>query len=146
MTDTATEAAAETKKPLPVVPYLKIPEDGDPYLEGYKCGACGEIFLGQRMVCAACGTRGKMSPVRLANSGKLYNFTIVHRNFPGVPVPFISAIVDLDGGGTLKGNLTDMVPSAEAIKFDMPVKVVYRDAGRKDRDGNSYLSYFFTPA
>jgi hypothetical protein len=29
----------------------------------------------------------------------------------------------------------------------MPVKVVYQDAlGRKDRDGNSYLSYFFQPA
>ena len=136
----------ETAKPLPVVPFLKIPDDGAPYLEGYKCGHCGEVFLGQRVVCAACATRGQMSPVKLASTGKLYNFTIVHRNFPGVPVPFISAIVDLDGGGTVKGNLVDMIPSAEAIKFDMPVNVVFRDAGRKDKDGNSYLAYFFTPA
>ena len=42
----------------------------------------------------------------------------MHRNFPGVEVPFISAIVDLDGGGTLKGNLMDIVPSPEALKFD----------------------------
>ena len=133
-------------KPLPVVPYLKIPEGGEPYLEGHKCGACGAIFLGQRMVCAACGARNQISPVKLSNEGKLYNYTVVHRNFPGVPVPFISAIVDLEGGGTLKGNLVDMVPSPEAIKFDMPVKVVYRDAGRKDKDGASYLSYFFVPA
>jgi hypothetical protein len=136
----------ETAKPLPVVSFLKIPDQGDPYLEGQKCGACGEVFLGERMVCAACGARGQMKPVRLSNQGKLYNFTIVHRNFPGVLVPFISAIVDLEGGGCVKGNLVDMVPSAEAIKFDMPVKVVYRDAGRKDREGNSYLSYFFVPA
>jgi hypothetical protein len=139
-------AETDTAKPLPVVPYLKIPQSGEPYLEGHKCEACGEVFLGERMVCAACGARGKIKPVKLANTGKLYNFTIVHRNFPGVPVPFISAIVDLDGGGCLKGNLVDMIPSAEAIKFDMPVKVVFRDAGRKDKDGNSYLSYFFTPA
>ena len=98
------------------------------------------------MVCANCGTRNQMKTVKLANKGKLYNFTIVHRNFPGVEVPFISAIVDLEGGGSLKGNLVDMIPSAEAIKFDMPVNVVFRDAGRKDKDGNSYLSYFFTPA
>jgi len=137
---------AESAKPLPVVSFLKIPEDGEPYLEGYKCGACGEIFLGERKVCAACGARGQMSAVRLADKGTLYNFTVVHRNFPGVPVPFISAIVDLEGGGTLKGNLVDMVPSPEAIKFDMPVNVVFRDAGRKDKDGNSYLAYFFTPA
>ena len=137
---------AETAKPLPVVAYLKIPDDGEPYLEGYKCGHCGEVFLGARMVCAACGARNQMAATRLANTGKLYNFTVVHRNFPGVPVPFISAIVDLDGGGTLKGNLVDMLPSVEAIKFDMPVNVVFRDAGRKDKEGNSYLSYFFTPA
>ena len=138
---------AETAaKPLPVVPYLKIPEGGEPYLEGYKCGHCSAVFLGQRMVCASCGTRNQMSAVKLSNEGKLYNYTVVHRNFPGVPVPFISAIVDLEGGGCLKGNLVDMLPSPEAIKFDMPVKVVFRDAGRKDKDGNSYLSYFFVPA
>ncbi len=134
-------------KPLPAVPFLKIPDEGEPYLEGARCGACGETFVGgERMVCAACGARDKMKTVRLATTGKLYNYTIVHRNFPGVPVPFISAIVDLDGGGTVKGNLVDIVPSPEAIKFDMPVNLVFRDAGRKDKDGASYLAYFFTPA
>jgi len=34
----------------------------------------------------------------------------------------------------------------DAIKFDMPVKIVIKDAGRKDKDGNSYLAYFFQPA
>ena len=140
------EAETAAAKPLPVVPFLKIPDEGQPYLEGSKCGHCGEVFIGPRMVCANCGTRNQMASVKLADKGKLYNFTIVHRNFPGVPVPFISAIVDLEGGGCIKGNLVDMVPSAEAIKFDMPVNVVFRDAGRKDKDGNSYLSYFFTPA
>jgi len=136
----------QTASPLPVVPFLKIPAEGDPFLEGVKCGKCGEVFLSQRTVCAACGARDQMGALRLADTGKLYNFTVVHRNFPGVAVPFISAIVDLDGGGTLKGNLVDIVPSPEAIKFDMPVRVVFRDAGRKDKEGNSYLAYFFTPA
>jgi uncharacterized OB-fold protein len=136
----------QTAKPLPAVGYLKIPDEGSPYLEGYRCANCGEVFLSEKPACAACYTRGSLKATRLSDSGKLYNFTVVHRNFPGVPVPFISAIVDLDGGGTIKGNLVDMIPSPEAIKFDMPVKVVYRDAGRKDKDGNSYLAYFFTPA
>jgi hypothetical protein len=29
----------------------------------------------------------------------------------------------------------------------MPVQLVYKDAlGRKDKEGNSYLSYFFQPS
>jgi uncharacterized protein len=133
-------------KPLPAVDYLKIPEDGDPYLEGHKCGNCGAIFLGSRSVCSKCGTRDQISTVKLSNSGKLYSYSIVHRSFPGIEVPYVSAIVDLDDGATVKGNLVGVEPDPEKIAFDMPVNVVFRDAlGRKDRDGNSYLSYFFEP-
>ena len=136
----------QAAKPLPVVSFVKIPDDGAPYMEGFRCEKCREVFLADHPSCANCYARGSLKAERLADTGKLYNFTVVHRNFPGVPVPFISAIVDLDGGGTIKGNLIDIVPSPEAIKFDMPVKVVFADAGRKDKDGNSYLAYFFKPA
>ena len=133
--------------PLPVVPYLKLPADGEPYIEGHKCGNCSSIFLGERKTCSKCGTRGQMSPARLANTGKLYVYSIVCRSFPGIEVPYVSAIVDLDGGGTLKGNLINVEPDPEKIQLGMPVEVVYKDAlGRKDRDGNSYISYFFQPA
>lgn len=88
-----------------------------------------------------------MKAVKLSNKGKLYSYSIVHRSFPGIAVPYISAIVDLEGGGTIKGNLIDVDPDPAKIKFDMPVQVVYKDAlGRKDADGNSYISYFFQPA
>ena len=61
-------------------------------------------------------------------------------------MPYISAIVDLDGGGTIKGNLINVEPDPKNISFDMRVKVVFKDAlGRKDQDGNSYISYFFEP-
>ena len=62
-------------------------------------------------------------------------------------MPYISAIVDLEGGGTVKGNLINIEPDPENLEFDMPVEVVFEDAlGRKDKDGNSYISYFFQPA
>jgi uncharacterized protein len=137
------EAAAALK---PAVPYLKIPETGEPYLEGQKCRKCGEIFLDKRSVCSRCFARDALDPIRLPNRGRLYNFTIVHRNFPGVKVPFVSAIVDLENGATLKGNLVDIEPDPAKIKFDMRVEIVYRDAGRTDKDGNRYLAYFFVPA
>ena len=132
--------------PLPVVEYLKLPDDGDPYLEGHKCGDCNSIFLGEREVCSNCTARGKIKPIKLSNKGKLYSYSITFRSFPGIDVPYISAIVDLDGGGTVKGNLIDCEPDPEKIEFDMPVEVVFDDAlGRKDSEGNSYISYFFKP-
>jgi hypothetical protein len=133
-------------KPLPVVDFLKIPESGDPYLEGHKCGSCSAVFIGARAICSKCGTRDKIAPVKLSNEGHLYVYSIVCRSFPGIQVPYVSAIVDLDGGGTVKGNLTGVDPDPAKIKMGMPVRVVYKDAlGRKDKEGNSYLSYFFEP-
>ena len=132
--------------PLPAVAYLKIPDDGDPYLEGHKCGECGAIYLGERSTCSKCGARDRIEAIKLSNTGTLYAYSIVHRSFPGIEVPYVSAIVDLDGGGTVKGNLINVDPDPEKIEFGMPVEVVYDDAlGRKDSDGNSYLSYFFQP-
>lgn len=141
------QAKEQPSGPLPVVSWLKLPEGGDPYLEGQKCGECGAVFLGVRETCSSCGARDKIAATRLSNKGKLYTFSIVYRSFPGIEVPYISAIVDLEGGGTIKGNLIGVEPDPANIKFDMAVDVVYEDAlGRKDQDGNSYISYFFKPA
>ena len=139
--------AEQSAKPRAAVDFLKIPDDGEPYLEGHKCKACSSIYLGERTVCAKCGARGQIEPIKLSNKGKLYVYSIVFRSFPGIQTPYVSAIVDLDGGGTVKGNLINVEPDPKKIPFGMPVEVVYQDAlGRKDREGNSYLSYFFQPA
>ena len=111
--------------PLPVVDFLKIPEKGDPYLEGHKCKSCGAIFLGERRNCSKCSARDEMEPVKLSNKGSLYSYCIVHRSFPGIAVPYVSAIVDLEGGGTVKGNLVDVEPDPAKISFGMPVEVVF---------------------
>ncbi len=136
----------EAKQPLPVVGFLKIPEDGDPYLEGHQCRNCQAIFLGERSACSKCGARDGMEGVKLSNHGHLYVYSIVHRSFPGIEVPYVSAVVDLEGGGTVKGNLINVDPDPEKIQLGMPVELVYKDAlSRKDKEGNSYISYFFQP-
>jgi uncharacterized protein len=138
--------ATSATKPRPVVDFLRIPDDGAPYLEGHRCGACGAVYLGSRKVCSKCMARDRIEAVKLADRGTLYVYSIVHRSFPGIEVPYVSAVVDLEGGGTVKGNLIDVEPDPEKIRMGMPVRVVFKDAGRKDREGNSYLSYFFAPA
>jgi hypothetical protein len=139
----AEEAAANEL--LPVVPFLKIPESGDPYLEGHKCNECGAIFLGERSICSSCGARDKIGTMRMSNEGELYVFSIVHRSFPGIEVPYVSAIVNLEGGGTVKGNLIGIDPDPEKISMGMPVEVIYKTAPTKDREGNEYLAYYFQP-
>ncbi|MEA2625172.1 MAG: uncharacterized protein QOD06_1217, partial [Candidatus Binatota bacterium] len=90
--------ATEVTGALPVVDFLKIPADGEPYLEGHRCTSCGAVFLGARSVCSKCGARDHIEVVRLSDRGRLHVFSIVHRSFPGIDVPYVSAIVDLDGG------------------------------------------------
>jgi len=138
-------AAAAAKKPLPVVPFLKIPESGDPYLEGVRCTACKAVFLGSRDVCASCGARRQLESTRLANKGELYVYSITHRSFPGIETPYVSAVVDLEGGGTVKGNLIGIDADPAKIKMGMPIEVVYKKAPRKDAEGNEYLTYYFQP-
>ena len=137
-----------TEKPIevqPLVPYLKT--DGEaPYLSGSRCGDCGHVFVGERDICAKCTARGKMKSVHLSETGKLYDFTVVYRSFPGVDTPFVDAIVDLDDGSHLKGTLLEVDPNPETIQFDMPVKIVYREAIPPNAEGTPYLNYFFVPA
>lgn len=132
-------------KLLPIVPFLKIPDDGDPYLEGQSCSSCSAIFLGERDTCAKCGSSDTLKAVTLSNKGELYVFSVVMRSFPGIDVPYVSAIVDLEGGGTVKGNLINAGVDPEKIKMGMPVEVVYSTAPRKDKEGNEYLMYSFQP-
>ena len=127
-------------------PYLEFAADGRPYLQGCKCSACGQVYLGRRDNCAKCTVRNAMDPIELSTNGRLYNYTIVYRSYPGITVPFISAIVDLEGGGTVKGNLIDIEPDPARIHFDMPVEVVFRGAELANPAGAGFTSHFFTPA
>jgi len=129
----------------PAVPHLKMPEGRAPFLQGSQCQRCATVYVGERQVCARCCGRDCMDAVELAERGRLYTYTIVHRSFPGVKTPFVAAIVDLDGGGTLHGTLVDVVPDPAHVPFDLPVRVVYRDTGQRDEDGVAFVAPFFVP-
>lgn len=131
---------------LPASPVIRIDEDGGAFVAGSRCSNCGQTFPGDRMACSACFRRDTIEAVRLGTKGKLYNYTIVHRSYPGVNVPFVAAIVDLDGGGTLRGTLLEVEPDPAKLTPDMPVDIVFRDTGQAGPDGKSFVSYYFVPA
>jgi uncharacterized OB-fold protein len=123
-------------QPVPLAGVIRRASDGSHYLEGLQCAACGEVLVADHRACPKCA-EAVLAPKRLSEAGKLYTYTIVHRSFPGVPTPLISAVVRLDGGGFLKGNLVGVPADPAAIAFDMPVRVEFEsmpaDDGGPDR-------------
>ena len=128
---------------LPLAPYVKFGDDGAPYLEGLACQACGEVIVGDaRRACPKCFAQGSLKARRLAERGSVHTFTIVHRSFPGIETPFVSAIVDLEGGGVVKGNLISVDP--KDVRFGMPVIVDFEqlEAGEAR---TAYVRHVFRP-
>lgn len=127
---------------LPGNAAIGISDSGETWIRGFRCSACGAAADEETLACRRCFARGTMEEFRAAQTGKLVTWSIVHRSYPGVPVPFVSAIIDLDDGLTLKGNLTGC--EAEDLHAGMPVKLEFDDArGATDKEGNSYVAYHF---
>ena len=116
------------------------------HVRAQRCNACHAVITQASIACPSCGKRGTLEEFRVIDRGRLHSWSIVHRSYPGIAVPFISAIVDMDDGTVLKGVLRGVEPEPAAVRFDMPVRLVLRDAGRKDSRGNIYISYFFEAA
>jgi uncharacterized OB-fold protein len=130
-------------KQVPLVEYLVLNEGG-PYLVAKCCDACGALYFDRRNACGRCG-RTAFSPRRLADEGRLRSFTIVHRAAPNVPTPYVSAVVELDGGGVVKANLVDIEAEPGKVRLGMPLRLATFVAGTDD-DGTEAVAFGFTPA
>jgi uncharacterized OB-fold protein len=143
----AEQAQATDSGPRPIVPFLKL--GPQPHLEGQKC-SCGAIFLDpKRVACSKCGAAGSLKPIPLSTKGKVYVFSVVHQSFPGIKTPYLTAIVDLPEGVSVRSNLIDVNPE-EAQKnpknlFDMPVELV-TNVVAKDREGHDVVAFQFKPS
>ena len=132
------------QKIQPLAPFVKIGADGEPFLEGFKCGACREtIAEGFRRACPSCGMVGSLESIRLVERGTLYSYTVVHRSFPGVTTPFIAALVDLEDGGAIRGILTGVDP--DFVQFDMPVRIVFDMMEIGGDPSVSHVRHIFVP-
>jgi uncharacterized protein len=127
---------------LPYVGYLELGDE--PHLVAQECASCGALFLDRRNACASCG-RSEFSPRQLSGEGTLRAFTIVHRATPEVRVPYVSAIVDLDGGGVVKANLVGVEPAPEQVRLGMRVRLTTFGVGT-DSDGVEAVGFGYRPA
>jgi len=133
------------KKKIPMVPFLKLPENGDqPYLAGSRCPDCGETYLGRRALCVACGRADGLEEVALSRDGELFTFTVVHQSAPWVAVPYIAAVVKLPEGPVVSASLTGVEPRPELLRVGLPLELV-TEIVRADAEGNEIVAYKFRP-
>jgi len=130
-------------KQIPIVDYLAI-DDGAPHLVAWEAVDSGALYFDRRNADAK-GGGTEFKRRKLNTTGKVRSFTIVNRGIPGIPVPYVSVLVDLDGGGTVKANLSNITPDPEHVKLGMAVKMTTFAAGTDD-DGTEAIAFAFEPA
>jgi len=141
----AEAAVAAPPEVRSLVPHLTLGETREQdYLNGSKCKNCGALYVGPRLFCAKCSTQGPFESLRLADTGEVHVWSIIHQATPYVKAPYIAAIVDLDGGGSVNTNIEGIEPVPENMKFGMKVKM-FTEKVSEDKEGNSYIAYKFKP-
>ncbi len=127
---------------VPLVDYLRL--DPEPHLVAHECEECGARYFDRRNACARCGQTG-FGAAAVDGSGELRAFTIVHRAAPGIPVPFVSAIVKTDDGTWVRSNIVNCDPTPEAVKLGMRVRFTAYPIGTDD-DGTEAVAFGYEPA
>jgi uncharacterized protein len=126
---------------IPMVDYLAL--GAQPHLVANECTACGARFFDHRMACAACFAT-EFRSVPIATDGIVRAFTIVAFAAPGLPVPFVAAIIDCDGT-SVRANLINVEPTPEHVTLGMLVRLATYSLGL-DEAGTEAIGFGFEPA
>jgi len=94
--------------------YFKLCAEGTLTIE--RCPDCSATQHYPRGICMQCGATPVLEPV--SGRGTIYSFSIVRQS--GVPpfkdsLPYVLALVDLDEGPRLMGNIMDCDPETLAV-------------------------------
>jgi uncharacterized OB-fold protein len=85
---------------------------------------CGFRHLPPSRVCLRCRTIDEMDPVRMADAvGQVATFTVDHLAYSPSP-PVVGAVVDFDGGGRYRCEMTDVDP--ERLGIGTRVEMAFR--------------------
>jgi uncharacterized OB-fold protein len=128
-------------KQIPLVDYLVLGDD--PHLVANECTGCGARFFDRRNACASCeGTSFKKTDI--STTGEVRAFTIVAFAAPGVPVPYVAALIDCEGT-SVRANLINVAPDPEHVTLGMKVRLATEVIGVDDA-GTEAVGFGFEPA
>ncbi|HVX18071.1 MAG TPA: OB-fold domain-containing protein [Acidimicrobiales bacterium] len=126
---------------IPLVDYLVLGDQ--PHLVAHECTSCGARYFDRRNACASC-EGDQFKTVDVSTDGEVLAYTIVAFAAPGVPVPYVAALVDCDGT-KVRGNLLNVEPDPEHVSLGMRVKLTTTLVGT-DSAGTEAIGYGFEPA
>ncbi len=84
------------------------------------------------------------APQDVDRDGEVRAFTIVAFAAPGVPVPFVAAVVDC-GGTSVRGNIINTEADPEHVQLGMKVRLATYSLGT-DTNGTEAIGFGFEPA
>jgi uncharacterized OB-fold protein len=130
----------DTRTQIPLVDYLVLGDE--PHLAANECTSCSARYFNRRNACASCGGTD-FTKADIETTGEVRAFTIVTFAAPGVPVPFVAALVDC-GGTSVGGNLVDVEPDDQHVTLGMKVRLVTFPIGT-DTAGTEAIGFGFAP-
>jgi len=114
---------------------------------GSRCPNCNRTFFPARSICPVCHRKslGKMVPLKLKGEGAVHSFTEVHEGHEDFEMqkPYIIALIDLDEGVRVTGQLIDCEP--DQVSIGMRVRATLRKLGEDGAAGVIHYGYKFRP-
>ena len=125
---------------IPLVDYLVL---GDhPHLVANECTSCSARFFDRRNACAKCG-HTDFTKADIPTVGEVRAFTIVAFAAPGVPTPYVAAMIDC-GGTSVRGNVINVPADPEHVSLGMKVRLATELVGTDD-EGTEAIGFGFEP-
>jgi uncharacterized OB-fold protein/acyl dehydratase len=88
-----------------------------------RCGACGALRHPPGPMCPQCGSPDP-GHIRVAGTGTVFSYVVHHHPpVPGKQLPLVIALVELDEGVRVLGELTGVSPGQ--VSVGMPVRIEY---------------------
>ena len=116
-------------------------------LVGFKCNNCGRYQFPPRIICPQCRRKsvGKIEPARLKGTGTIFSFTEVHEDMEeqNMQKPYIVAMVELDEGTRITGQVIDCVVSD--LSIGTKVRTTLRKLSEEGSAGVIHYGYKFIP-
>jgi uncharacterized OB-fold protein len=127
-------------KQIPLVEYLAL--EPEPHLVAHECTSCGARFFDRRNACASCfKTEFRDAPV--PTTGEVRGYTIVSLAAPGIPTPFVAAVIDCEGT-SVRANVINTPPDPEHVQLGMKVRLATQVVGT-DSAGTEAIGFGFEP-